>query len=197
MTGLGERSHLLTPEVNLETHIMDIVAVVECEDLQRVVLVGHSYGGMVVTGVAARIANRLSHIVYLDAFFPEDGKALKDYAPIPPTRADGWRIPPAGTPQDFGVKNQDDIAWVARRLGDQPLRTFTQPVRAPAETIAPSKQHFIQCTQISWFAEAAQRGQRRGSRVHDLLTAGHDAMITEPTALAKILLEGLPPNDGK
>jgi pimeloyl-ACP methyl ester carboxylesterase len=199
MTGLGERAHLLAPEVNLETHIVDIVAAVECEDVQRVVLVGHSYGGMVVTGVAPRIASRLSHIVYLDAFFPEDGKALKDYAPIPPTRADGWRIPPAGTPQNFGVKSQGDIAWVARRLGDQPLQTFTQPVRAPGETLAQSKQHFIQCTRTPWFAEAVQRGQRRGSRVHDLLIAGHDAMITEPAALAKILLnlEGLSPNAGK
>lgn len=188
MTGLGERAHLLTPEVNLETHIADIAAVIECEDVERVVLVGHSYGGMVIAGVASRIAARLSHIVYLDAFLPEDGKALKDYAPVPPTRADGWRMPPAGTPQSWGVTNERDVAWVARRLGDQPLKTFTQPVRASGQTIAAGKQHFIQCTQAPFFAEAAQRAKRRGFRTHELLTAGHDAMITEPTALSKILL---------
>lgn len=188
MTGLGERAHLLTPDVTLETHIADIAAVIECEDVERVVLVGHSYGGMVIAGVAPRIASRLSALVYLDAFLPDDGKSLKDYAPVPPTRDDGWRVPPPGTPQSFGVTNADDVAWVTPRLGDQPLKTFTQPVRMSREAITPSKQHFIQCTRAPFFADAAQRAQRRGFQVQQLLTAGHDVMISDPTALANLLL---------
>jgi pimeloyl-ACP methyl ester carboxylesterase len=94
LTGLGERSHLLSPEVNLTTHIKDTAAVLEYEDLHNVMLVGHSYGGMVITGVTSEASARLAHLVYLDAFLPENGKAVKDYAPLPPTRDDGWRVPP-------------------------------------------------------------------------------------------------------
>ena len=84
LTGLGERSHLLSPAVDLTTHIQDITAVLEYEDLQDVVLVGHSYGGMVIAGVAEQAGARLAQLVYLDAFLPEDGKALKDYAALNP-----------------------------------------------------------------------------------------------------------------
>ena len=92
LTGLGERSHLISPSVDLTMHIEDIAAVLEYEDLHDVVLVGHSYGGMVITGVAEREGNRLSQLVYLDAFLPEDGKSIKDYAKLNPTREDGWRV---------------------------------------------------------------------------------------------------------
>lgn len=84
LTGLGERSHLLKADINLDTHIQDVVNVIEYEDLNNVVLVGHSYAGMVVTGVADRIPSRISHLLYLDAFMPDNGKALKDYTPPPP-----------------------------------------------------------------------------------------------------------------
>lgn len=80
LTGLGERFHLATPEVDLETHITDIINVIEFEELEDVVLVGHSYGGMVVTGVADRVADRIRHLVYLDAFVPLDGESVADLA---------------------------------------------------------------------------------------------------------------------
>jgi len=80
LTGLGERFHLATPEVNLETHITDIINVLEFEELEDVVLVGHSYGGMVVTGVADRVSDRIRHLVYLDAFVPLDGESVADLA---------------------------------------------------------------------------------------------------------------------
>jgi pimeloyl-ACP methyl ester carboxylesterase len=188
LTGLGERSHLLAPEVDLDTHIQDITAVLEYEDLRDVVLVGHSYGGMVIAGVASKVGARLAHLVYLDAFLPENGKAVKDYVPLPPTRDDGWRMPPLGPPSAFDVTDERDVAWVAPRLGDQPLKTFTQPVQLSADENSSMSQTFIQCTQAPFFAEAAARARRRGFQYRELFSAGHDAMITRPTELAKILL---------
>ena len=83
LTGLGERSHLFSPEVGLDTHIEDIIAVLEYEDLTDVILVGHSYAGMVIAGVAQKAAHRLAELVYLDSFLPESGKSLDDYLPAP------------------------------------------------------------------------------------------------------------------
>ena len=80
-TGLGERAHLARPENDLETHIDDVVGVLKCEELRNVVLLGHSYGGMVATGVADRAPERIAQIIYLDAFVPENGQALIDFLP--------------------------------------------------------------------------------------------------------------------
>ena len=192
LTGLGERSHLLTPEVGLDTHVRDVAAVLEYEDLRDVVLVGHSYGGMVITAVAAAdAARRLAHLVYLDAFLPEPGKALRDYAPVPPAKSDGWRVPPPATARQFGVTDERDAAWTTARLGDQPLRTFTQPVPA-ADGARPSvRRTFIQCTRARWFAEAAERAKHQGFQSRALLSAGHDAMLSQPAALARLLLEAV------
>jgi pimeloyl-ACP methyl ester carboxylesterase len=89
LTGLGDRAHLARPGIDLELHIQDVVAVLEMEDLREVVLLGHSYGGMVVTGVADRCTARISKLVYLDAFVPENGKCALDY--IVPERAAAFR----------------------------------------------------------------------------------------------------------
>ena len=189
LTGLGERSHLLSPTVELTTHINDILAVLQYEDLHDVVLVGHSYGGMVIAGVAEKARARLAQLVFLDAFLPEDGKAVKDYAPLSPTRDDGWRVPVPGTPPRFGVTNERDIAWMEPRLGDHPNRTFTEPVRLSDGKNGSLPQSFIQCTKAPFFSEAAERAKRQGFRWRELFAAGHDAMIAQPEALAKVLLE--------
>lgn len=186
LTGLGERSHSLNAEIDLSTHVSDVEAVLKYEGLNGVVLVGHSYGGMVISGVAEKLGTCLSHLVYLDAFLPEDGKALKDYAPVPRTRADGWRIPAPSGPRGFGVNDEDDIAWVQSRLGDQPIKTFTESVTLSSEIDIPKT--YIQCSEAPFFKEAATRAKEKGFRYHDLLSAGHDAMITQPEDLAKILL---------
>jgi pimeloyl-ACP methyl ester carboxylesterase len=188
LTGLGERSHLLAPSIDLNTHIADISGVLEYEDLRRVVLVGHSYGGMVITGVAAKAASRVTQLVYLDAFLPDNGKALRDYAPLPPTRDDGWRVPPPGPPSAFGVTSADDVAWMTSRLGDHPLNTFTQPVQLAQESTGPVRRAVIHCSKAPWFVEAAERAQRRGLQYRELLEAGHDAMVTRPLELARILI---------
>ena len=192
LTGLGERLHLLTPQVDLDTHVRDITSLLDYEDLHNVILVGHSYGGMVISGVAETAGTRLAQLVYLDAFLPENGKALKDYSPIDleglaRTRGDGWRVPPTGSARDFGVTDEKDIAWVDTRLGDQPLKTFTQPARLSGKTSSPPARAFIRFTKAPFFVEAATRARKQGFRSFELLSGGHDAMITRPTELTRML----------
>jgi pimeloyl-ACP methyl ester carboxylesterase len=135
LTGLGERRHLERGRVDLETHVEDVVAHIEMEDLRNVTLVGWSYGGMVVTGVLARMPDRIRDIVYLDAFLPADGQALADFA-LPgirdsyeAARADDRPIPPSPV-RAFGITDPKIIAFVEPRLVAQPWRTFFQPVKA-------------------------------------------------------------------
>jgi pimeloyl-ACP methyl ester carboxylesterase len=189
LTGLGERAHLLSAEIDLDTHIKDIVAVLDYEDLHQVVLVGHSYGGMVIAGVAEAIGSRIAQLVFLDAFLPANGKALTDYAPLPALPDDAWRVPPLGTSRDFGITEESDIAWADARASDQPLRTITQPARLSAQLYESFPTTFIQLTELPWFVEAAERAKRQGFRYYKLLSGGHDAMISQPHALSHILIE--------
>src|SRR6202023_3091586 len=106
-TGLGERAHLANPSIDLETHIADILNVIRYEDLHDIVLIGHSYGGMVATGVANRARDRVAQLIYLDAFVPKDGQSLLDLNEPARERmqelaktGDGWRVPPNPPPPD-------------------------------------------------------------------------------------------------
>lgn len=128
LTGLGERAHLLTPTTNLQTHVQDVTAALEYEDLSGVVLVGHSYGGMVITAVAERVPERLRHLVYLDALVPGDGQTLFDlitpegrarHHDMARTSGEGWRIPPCSL-EDLGVTAAEDLQWM--RPGSPPNR---------------------------------------------------------------------------
>jgi hypothetical protein len=124
--------------------------------------------------------------------FPENGKALQDYSPIDleglaRTRGDGWRVPPTGSARDFGVTDEKDIAWVDERLGDEPLRTFTQRVRLSGNAPNSPARAFILFTKAPFFVEAASRAWKQGFRSFELLSGGHDAMITRPTELTRML----------
>ena len=194
LTGLGERSHLLNEEIGLDTHIQDIVSVLEYEDLKNVVLVGHSYGGMVITGVAGRLAERISHLVYLDAFLPENGKALKDYLPgnnsgnNQPQEKRDWKVPPRSTAVEFGVKEKEDIEWTEKRLGPQSAKTFVQAVTIENPIPDSIKKVYIQLTDDSpWFVEAAEKARTNGFKSIKYLGGGHDAMISQPAKIAEIL----------
>ncbi|MGH7857020.1 MAG: alpha/beta fold hydrolase [Candidatus Binatia bacterium] len=197
LTGLGERAHLAGPEVGLRTHVQDVVAVFEAEDLTDVVLVGHSYGGMVVTGVAGEAAERLRSIVYLDAFVPESGKALADYIPDA-TLADiraaaaehggGWRVPPFPV-EVFGVDDPDDARWVGSRLTPHPLKTLTEalPPGNPAAARPPRAYVYCSVRPMGLFEQFRDFARREGWPGHVLAT-GHDAMVTDPRGVAAILL---------
>jgi pimeloyl-ACP methyl ester carboxylesterase len=195
LTGLGERAHLARPEVDLELHIQDLVAMLETEELRQVTLVGHSYAGFVITGAAARVAARIGHLVYLDAFVPEVGKSLLDYvgdraaAMREAARAhgEGWKLPPF-PPERFGVTSQRDTEWLTKHLVPQPLRTFEQPL--PAAGGDKLKRTYVYCSKpaMGAFDQFAERlRDDRKWTFHDVKT-GHDAMITAPGDIAKILM---------
>ncbi|MHB1582799.1 MAG: alpha/beta hydrolase [Acidimicrobiales bacterium] len=200
LTGLGERAHLLGPEVDLDLHVEDVVAVLHYEDLRDVVLVGHSYGGMVITGVAGRAAERIGKLVYLDAANPENGQSLVDVAGpvIEMTRpagkvVDGVELvllpaPDAGT--FYGVTDPEDLAWMAERLTPHPWRCFEQKLDLDDEAAyAALPQYHIVCTStLATRAEDLVEGARAAGRLWDIDT-GHDLMITEPEKVTEALLE--------
>ena len=135
-TGLGERAHLANPSIDLETHIQDILNVIKYEDLRDIVLVGHSYGGMVATGVADRARDRIAQLIYLDAFVPRDGQSLLDLNEPARQRmrelaksGDGWRVPPNPTPPDTPPA---DLEWLTERRVDMPIKCFEMQTQAAA-----------------------------------------------------------------
>lgn len=196
LTGLGERSHLLTPMVSLSTHIEDVVNVLAWEDLRDVVLVGHSYGGMVVTGVAERMADRIADIVYLDAIVPQDGQSALDVQP--PGRAE-WMAERArdngglaGAPVSadvYGVSEPGARAWVEGKCTPHPFATFSEKIRlsgGPADRVA--RRLYILCTDppLEYMRGFYDLARDKGWDTLEMQT-GHDAMVTEPAKLAEIL----------
>ena len=147
-TGLGERTHLANPDVDLETHIQDILNVIKYEDLKDFVLLGHSYGGMVATGVADRARECINQIIYLDAFVPRDGQSLFDLNEAgrqPMSEAakagDGWRVPPNPSPPDM---SQADLDWQAPRRANMPIKCFENKLKLQhGETTLPRS--YIYC----------------------------------------------------
>jgi pimeloyl-ACP methyl ester carboxylesterase len=154
LTGLGERSHLASAQADLETHVRDVIGVLEYEDLGEVVLVGHSYGGMVITGVTDRVPERLAQLVYLDAEVPMDGQSELDVLP-PEERAgyeeaarskgQGWRIPPP-LPEPLPDDLDPTVRWVMVRMVPQPLATFAQPLRLTNPAAPEVSRAYVLCT---------------------------------------------------
>jgi pimeloyl-ACP methyl ester carboxylesterase len=187
LTGLGERSHLLTASINLDTHIADIVNEIRWKDLQNVVLVGHSYGGMVITGVVEQAAQQIGAIVYLDAFVPENGKSASDLVgpgvlgaadPLPPVPAEVFQV------------NAADRAWVQGKLTPQPAATFTQKLTHAGAYDRVARKTYIRPVEFpAPFFDAACAPLRRNPswRVHDIRGCGHDVMIDKPEELARLL----------
>jgi pimeloyl-ACP methyl ester carboxylesterase len=137
LTGLGERVHLRDCGVDLELHVADILGVLEYENLEDVVLCGHSYAGMVITAIADRAAHRVGALVYLDAYVPRDGESVLDIRPAAQNQSllervesqgDGWLMPPTSA-ATFGVECAADRDWVDTLCVSMPLRCFTQPIR--------------------------------------------------------------------
>jgi pimeloyl-ACP methyl ester carboxylesterase len=195
LTGVSDRAHLLNPSVGLSTHIQDVVALIEAHDLKEVVLVGHSYAGQVVTGVADRIPGRLARRVYLDAFLGRDGEAAIDL--LPETVAGhyresvagpgfGWLIPVRSL-SVLGVTQQADLDWLGARLTPQPWLTYTEPLRLTGECErVPAA--YVEC--VEWmrvFQPQADKAAALGWPVHHI-TTGHEAMVTAPKELADSLL---------
>ena len=188
-TGLGERAHLAHPLVDLETHIQDVLGVAEYEGLQDVILVGHSYGGMVATGVADRAPGLVRQLVYLDAFVPNDGECLADLVAggTRPTPVEGWLLPPNPSAPDTAPA---DVEWIAPRRRHQPVRCFTQKIRLTG-SVNGVPRSYIHCTKKVEYDNFQQFADRfrddRHWRFH-ALDASHSPNVTAPEALAALLL---------
>jgi pimeloyl-ACP methyl ester carboxylesterase len=189
LTGIGERSHLASPAVNLSTHITDVLQCLRYERLSDVALVGHSYGGMVVTGVADRAPERIRMLVYLDAFVPQSDQALVDLLP-PAVRsafpAEGWQVPPHA-PERHGMRDPVEIAWLQDRRDPQPRGCFTEPL--PLEGRYRGARAYVFCSGYSptSFAPFAERARNDPAwRYHELATH-HYPHVSMPRQTAELL----------
>ena len=200
LSGLGERSHRMGPDIDLETHISDVVNVLHYDDLHDVILVGHSYGGMVVTGVADRAADRVGRLVYLDAANPRNNQSLVDVSgPVieavrPYGRVvDGVELvlfPDPEIVKLYGVTDADDIAWMTERLTPHPWACFEQKLRLTNEdALWAIPQYHIVCTSTLPTRDPALMNTARADGRLWAVDTGHDLMITEPKFVAEALLE--------
>ena len=196
LTGLGERSHLRTLEVGLAIHILDIANVVEFEDPCDITLVGHSYGGMVITGVADKMTGRIAHLVYLDAIFPEVGQSVSGFfgtgfveGLLRGSETD-WLIPVPKDDHPFGITSDADSKWVKRNLVPQPLKTFTEPLQFDPGRVERVHRSYVYCRRPgSLLTPLANRFRDDPSWGYREISTGHDAMITEPLKVAQILVD--------
>lgn len=197
LTGLADRAHLLARSIDLQTHVDDIARFIEWEDLNNVVLCGHSYGGVVISGVVEKVRGRLAALSFIDAAVPGDGQSLLDT--LPPDREQrfregaekagyGWLIP-AVSATYFNV-NAEDRAWVDRMCGPHPLKCFQQPVRLTDAQQGLPRQYILATDfpGTSFPATAARLREAGGWSVAEIHT-GHDVMVDDPRGLAKLLVE--------
>ena len=200
ITGLGDRAHLVSPAVDLDLHIRDVVALLHSEDLRDVILVGHSYGGMVITGIADRAADRIGKLVYLDAANPVNGQSLVDVAgpvinavrPMGET-VDGVELvllPAPGAGAFYGVTDPDVVAWMDERLTGHPWACFEQKLELTNEdALWAIPQYHIVCTSTLATRDPVPIEKARAEgRFWDIDT-GHDLMLTEPEWVADTLME--------
>jgi len=195
LTGLGERSHLARPDIDLATHVMDVVNEMKWQELTGVVLVGHSYGGMVVSGVAEQMEQAIACLVMLDAFMPENGQCLIDLQPPPARDAvlaaarEGAAVVPPRAAALFNV-NERDRAWVDAQCTPQPIKCFTQPLALTGARERIGKKAYIRAA--NYPSQPFDRGmavaRAKGWSVSEV-AAGHDVMLDAPQRLAEILHE--------
>ncbi|WP_280381992.1 alpha/beta fold hydrolase [Nocardia wallacei] len=209
LVGLGERAQELTRYVGLDTHVDDLARLVTTEDLTDVILVGHSYAGIVITALADRMPGRIAELVYVDTFVPRDGEAVADIMPLmveafaqqAAESGDGWRVPPQTEPLADGgingVTTEPDMSWLASMLTAQSLKTFQQPLwLSNPRALADIPVTHIYCSEGGEQFKAMRAAMPRTLPPQDLppgrlkvLPTGHDCMITMPRELAGHLLE--------
>jgi pimeloyl-ACP methyl ester carboxylesterase len=196
MTGLGACSHLMSKDINITTHVTDIANLIRWEDLSGVVLVGHSYGGIIINGVAEQLTDKIGSIVFLDAFMPENGDVLLEKASpqfqevikAALARGDvGLKAPPAAV---FGVEEKDR-AWVDAKCTPHPTGTFLEKQVYTGARDKIAKKAYIRATTYpnpSFQAALVKTKANPAWKTYELNT-GHDVMVTVPDRLTEILLE--------
>lgn len=205
LTGLGERAHLLAPGITLDTHIDDVISAIEVEELHDVVLAVHSYAGMIGTAVADRLGKHLKHLVYVDAVVPKPGEswsstqsAATQQQRLSAAQASTRFSFPPPDPEVFGLQGEDR-EWVKRRQTPHPGNTYQAPLDFDMKRVAAVPRTFVNCTQPALATIEPSRLRVKdpkfwdgawlpNSKVVEIKT-GHDPMVTEPAALAKILAD--------
>jgi pimeloyl-ACP methyl ester carboxylesterase len=201
LTGSGERFHLLSRDVTLAMHIEDVSAVLRYEDLRDVILVGHSYAGTVVTGVADRERARVKQVIYLDASAPVDGQSASGaFAEGTADKleemsaSEGWLLPPLPVVA-LGVTAPADVALLEARRHPHPMRTLMEPLRLTHGELDVPRSYIV-CTEHNGLVDLfgvdpllpfVERAQREGWDVHEI-RCGHDAMLIDPGSTARVLL---------
>ena len=205
LTGLGERAHLLSPAITLDTHIADVISAIEVEELHEVVLAVHSYAGMIGTAVADRIGKHLKHLVYVDAVIPKPGEswsstqsAATQQQRLSAAQASTRFSFPPPDPEVFGLIDADH-AWVKRRQTPHPGNTYQAPLSFDVKRVAAIARTFVNCTQPALGTIEPSRLRAKDPKFWDgawlpnskivEIKTGHDPMISDPAALAKILLD--------
>lgn len=201
LTGVGERTHLRTPAVDLETHIADVANLIEAEELQDVILAVHSYAGMIGTAIADRMPKRIKHLAYIDAIVPEPGESSASRH-APETR--DARLAACAASPDFSYPPPDafayglsgeDLAWVNRRQTRHPGRCYIAPLQFDSSIVSGVARTFVDCTSPPLATIDVSRKRVRdpafwGAPWHIVeLATGHDPMVSSPHDLAQVLLE--------
>jgi pimeloyl-ACP methyl ester carboxylesterase len=197
LTGLGERAHLLNRDTNMTTHISDVVGLLEAEELNDVVLVGHSYGGIVITGVAARAKARLRQLVYLDSAIVEDGESWSS-AHTPQVQAERRKLAepsggvsmPVPKAEVFGLREPKDLEWVQRRMTPQPFAPYDQKMHWGGPVGNGLPKLYVDCVDPAYSGLAPVKDRIRGKSEWPWveLQTGHDAMVSAPEDTATLLL---------
>ena len=205
LTGLGERAHLRSPAVTLETHIEDVRQLIDAEELSEVVLAVHSYAGMIGTAIADRMSDRLKHLVYVDAVLPKPGES---WSSTQSQATQTQRLNAAAASADFSFPPPDpvvfglhdaDHAWVLRRQTPHPGHTYQMPLHFDVQRVAATPRTFISCTAPALATIEPSRLRAKdpsfwggawapGCQVLEM-TTGHDPMISAPSELTRILLD--------
>lgn len=203
LTGLGDREHLFARDISLQTHVADVLALVEAEELSDFVLVGHSYGGFVISGVADTLRERAAHYVYLDGSVPPDMSpgASFSWAGFNPPEAREARLKlvreqgggvalPAPPPSAFGVTGLADAAWLQRHLRPMPVGTYVGTFTFKNSGSDGLRRTYIASTKPSYDLLTATRTRIRSDPAWSFTTieTGHNSMVTAPGELAALLL---------
>lgn len=197
-TGLGDRCHLLGAATHINVFVEDVVNVIEAEELKEVVLIGHSFGGISITGAAARLSGRIRSLVYLDAGFPEVGESA--ISPLSPSEQERRRktviklngvdvlMPPTTLPAYWGVTGAD-ADWVVRRLTPHPFATYVTPLQYDKDNWEKIPRTYIQCTAPRHPALGESQARLRANPKWKWIEfpSGHDPMISNPVELARVL----------
>lgn len=198
LTGLGDRCHLVSESTDLYTHIEDVLQLFRYEDLSDVILVGHSYAGMVINGVAEVMPEKIRFLIYLDAYIPQDGKTAFDLVPGLQdlynerkllNQNKPWLVN-SYTPTEFGITDPQDIAWMEPKLVPMPWHTHDEPIKVQNQNARNIRRAFIKSAE---FGEGMFQRQTKEEKnmwdYYEELNRGHDVMITAPEELSKMILD--------